>query len=259
MALVTLRKGPKEGAYILLWMALPSVALVAMGYPMFFIYSVLCGSLVSWLLAVLLRSTQSWSVVLQLGTLLCLVVVIAIHGVVPDIGHYWYDFISKYYKDAERTLTLPITAADLKELIRVMAKIATGAQAVILLFVALVNLVLARGWQAILFNPQGLKRELYNIRLGSIAAATLAAIFAATFMRVTLAWDLLPVILALFFAAGISLIHFVATKTKATWGLLLVFYGLLIFLFPYVGTLVIALAIVDAFVDLRGRFNRQMA
>jgi len=253
MVLVTLRKGAFEGFLVLLWAALPSVVFALLGYKVQFVYGVLCGSLVSWLLAIVLCQTRSWVTLLQAGALLGMIAVVAIHGVMPDINGYWYNLLNTYYTDAKTALTLQLTAADLKTIIVILARLATGVQAVILLFIALINILIARWWQSTLYNPGGLSRELQQIRLGISADLMLVAIVVAVFMGFTMAWDLLPLILTLFLVAGLSLFHSLAQKTKAAWAVLLGFYGLLILFFPYIGVLTIVLAVADTFVNFRSR------
>jgi len=255
MVLVTLRKGPFEGFLILLWITLPSIVFALLGYKLQFVYGVLGGSLVSWLLAVVLCQTRSWVSLLQAAALLGMIVVVAIHGVMPDINGYWYNLLTKYYTDAKTEFTLQLTSADLKSLIMILAKLATGIQAVILLFLATFNIIIARWWQATLFNPGGLSKELYNVRLGISADLILVAIVVSVFMGFALAWDLLPLILTLFLVAGLSLFHSLAQRTKAAWAVLLGLYGLLILFFPYIGILTVALAVADTFMNFRGRIG----
>lgn len=168
MLLVTLRKGSFEGFLVLLWITLPSVVFALMGYKLQFVYGVLCGSLVSWMLAVVLRETQSWVSLLQVGALLGMIVVVAVHGVMPDINGYWTHLLTNYYTNAKAHLALQITAADLKSLIVILAKLATGIQAVILLFIAIFNILIARWWQATLYNQGGLSKELYRQKKSAV-------------------------------------------------------------------------------------------
>lgn len=253
MALVTLRKGAFEGFIVLLATTIPSIVMALMGKPLPLFYGVVCGSLVTWMLAIVLRETMSWNVTIQVGALIAIVGVLLAHLIVGDITSYWHTLITAYYSDAEKSLNLAATTKDLQGLINIMSKIATGIQADLLLIVAMVNLGIARWMQAVVFNPGGFAREMYQLRMGLVADLVLVLLLVAALIKVNLAMDLLPILLLVFFVAGLSLVHALAAKTKLMLGLLLIFYALLILFFPYIAAIVVMAAFADSWLNLRQR------
>lgn len=63
VALITLRIGIIQGLFILLWTALPSVALAWMGDSTSLYFRVLAGTGLTWILAIILRATVNWRLV----------------------------------------------------------------------------------------------------------------------------------------------------------------------------------------------------
>jgi len=250
---VTLRKGSKEGFIILLCTTIPSIVMAAFGYSTAIIYGVLFGSVISWILASVLRETRSWSTVIQVGGFIAIMAVLGVHLFFPNITAYWLEIFKKTYIDAENAFALKVTAEQLKTIIQWMAKMATGVQAVALLFMAIFNVLIARWWQSLLYNPGGLANELLNLRLKYAAVLATLAICGFAMAGFDIAWDLLPIVLGLFFIVGLSVIHSLALMSKAMWFILIGYYIFLIFLFPYMGVLTVVMGVLDTFIDFRQR------
>ena len=127
-------------------------------------------------------------------------------------------------------------------------------QVAVLLLGNLFSLLVARWAQALLYHPDGLRQELYNIRLGVVAVAVLGLIVLGSMGGVAAAIDSLPVILLIFVVAGLSLVHaFFAAINQKLW--LVVFYGLLVVLFPYMIGLLVILALLDLVVEFTPSFS----
>lgn len=251
MILVTLRKGAKEGAFVLLWVLLPSVILALRGYPLLWVYNVFGGSLLAYGLALILRYTGSWAIVLQAGVLVGIVAVVGIHIYMPSITDTWIKLANTYLPAAQKTFNIPLTI-DHKWLVR-FASVATGIQALILLFGNLFNIAVARWLQALLYNPQGLHKELYNIRMGNIAIIALIIIALFSMFGNKIALDCLILALAPFMCAGLSLVHCIAAASKSPWLWLIGFYFMLVALFIYFAALLVMMGLIDTWQDFRKR------
>lgn len=254
VALVTLRKGPKEGALVLLWVVLPGVVIASLGYSQLWFYDVIGGSVVTYGLAVILRSS-GWSMVLQCGAVLALIGVFAAHIWTPTLAHDWFSEITLYLNATNQQFNLGIEPNTLQQLAIQLTKIATGMQFGLLLLADLFNLLVARWWQARLYNPEGLKIELCAVRLGFFPVCILVLILLGSFAGMAVAVDSLPVVLLPFILAGLSLLHGLLAITKVSKLWLIGFYGLLVLFFPYLGALLVIAALADCCWDLRRRIE----
>lgn len=253
LSLVTLRKGAKEGFLILLWLVLPSVV-IGLGYKAGFavIETVVVG-LFAWLLAIMLRITASWTRVLELTTVSGLIAVMMVDVYLGDPYQYWLAFSQDRFLQVNSLFAAPADTAALMPLIIILAKYMTGVVVCTNLLTCLVNLSLARWLQARLYNPGGLGKELQQVRLNWIANGVLALIILSVFMKITMAYNLLPVIIFPYFLAGMSLIHFLVNLTKYTWIWLFSLYAVLILFFVQAVGLLMILALADIGMDIRKR------
>jgi hypothetical protein len=256
VALVTLRKGAKEGALVLLWVLLPSVVLAIVSYPQLWLYDIVGGSLVSYGLAVLLHYSNSWARVLQVGALVGIVSVFIVHICVPDITQHWLQTVTNYLSTAQQQFNWNIAPVNLQQIAYRLAKIATGVQVALLLLGDLFNLAIARWCQAHLFNPQALAPELRNVRISYFAVAMLILVLLGCLAGMAAAIDSLPVVVLPFILAALSLIHSCVVSMKITKWWLIGFYGLLVLFLPYLIVLLVLVALIDCWLDIRRRMQQ---
>lgn len=267
MALVTLRKGPKEGAVVLFAVMLPDLVWALMGHPQGLIDNVVYGSLLVYAAAVVLRTWPSWTLVLEISTALGVLGVLIAHLFVTDINAWWMHYFQQVLTEtgtlintagsaqAKQNWVLYKGALEQPGILEFLAKLATGMFIAFNIFGSLLNLVLARLWQASLFNPGGLRKELYQVRLHAVCIVALFLVVVATWLGMNLAWDLLPLLLLPFFSAGISLVHAAAATRIRGWLWLAIFYFSLIMLWPYSGMFLVLLVAFDSLYDIRARFG----
>ncbi len=254
ISLVTLRKGAKESAIVLLWVILPVVVVAGLGNPWIAWYNIVGGSLFGYLLALVLRQTQSWRKVLEVGMLLGLLAVLLVHLWVPHVDVLWETQLGHYAALIKDQLNFTVNTGQLQSFI----KFATGFQVVFLWLGVLINLMLARGLQSMLYNPGQLRPELEAVRLSVWDVLVLLLIVIASLQKLALAQDALPVVLLAFILAGLSVLHAVMRFKEGFFkGWFLVVYGLLIVFFPYMAILLVAIALVDVCLDFRHRLLRK--
>lgn len=250
ISLVTLRKGAKEGAIVLLWIILPVVVIAGLGNPWIALYNIIGGSLFGYLLALILRQTQSWQKVLEAGMLIGLLAVLLVHLVIPDVNALWIKQLDHYALLIKDQFNFTVNT----EQLRLFTKFATGFQVAFLWLGVLINLVLARSLQSMLYNPGQLRPELEVIRLSKWDSLALLVIFIASLQRIGLAQDALPIVVLAFLLAGLSVLHAVARVRNGFFkGWFLVFYCLLIIFFPYVAALLVVVALADTVLNFRYR------
>lgn len=252
LALITLYKGAKEGTWVLLWLALPAIAWGCIGDPTLLIGIVVLRAIVVWWLATVLRRTLSWTLTLQCAALLGMIGVACWHVATADTANWWLAQLTNYWQNIAGPLHLP-EEGQAKELLQFTAQFATGILAVTLLVMDLGLLLLARVWQAALFNPGALGKELLQVRMTSISSLVLLVVGLLACCGSTLALDMLPVTLLPFTLAGLSLIH-AKLKHKLPGSrlpLLIGLYGLLVLFLPYMILLLALLGFVDSWYDFR--------
>src|SRR5262249_104294 len=97
IALVTLIKGAKEGFLVMIWVALPALALFIDGDSSLLIDMIVFRVVVVWLLALLLRYRASWALTLQSVALLSSLIIAILHLHHPNIAGWWEEQLSNYW------------------------------------------------------------------------------------------------------------------------------------------------------------------
>lgn len=260
-ALVTLRKGIFEGAVITLAASVP----VVVGYLMFpateqidLAFSafaiVLLSNILTWFFACVLYRNGQWSLTLEFAILIGIAIVGAVHFFYPTIQGFWGDELTKYFGKTAEMLSPKLSDAEL-DAIQTIKQYATGLVVASILFNALVQLLVARWWQSIAYQPQGLRKELYQIRLGYAAGAILIAALILAYSGNGTALDCLPVIFLSFVTAGLSVVHFYLAPMLRGWLWLTMIYVGLVWLVPWSVFVISFLAFIDIGLDIRKRFN----
>ena len=252
--LVTLRKGAKEGAWILSCTLLPLCVLAFTVGHVAVIYNMLIPILVVWGLALVLRSTHNWASVSLVGVAVSVIGIIVLHGYIADIDAWWQHRMLSYLQQLSAGIN--VDTIQQKQTILHLSRIATGLQAAVLLLVNFLWLLLARFWQAVLYNPGALRVELQAIRMPRwVSAVLLLVLIMVVLIKQPLLIDLLPVLFLPFVLAGLSLFHFIIAVRKIHWLWLFVFYIALLFALPYMGMALVLLALVDSGLNLRQRYR----
>lgn len=262
-AFVTLRKNVVEGFLVLLAASLP-ICLSLIGYSSagystsfsIIILTLLVSNLLTWVLAIILRQYSSWSLILQVTTLLGVIVVVAVHLMFPDVQNWWATQLTDYFvKTLKASGQIDPDQANpdnalVVQVVGFAKQCATGYVVAFIALNAVMQLMLARWWQAVIYNPGGLHEELYQIRMGY----AVSVLFAITIVmsRNALSIDILPVFYLTFGLAGISLAHCLFAKLKFGWFRLALLYIAILL----AGMAPVAwIALFDTWFDFRKRFK----
>lgn len=257
LALVTLRRGPTEGALVLalaslgsallVWLTLDSVVPVQRATLIFW--------LPTWLLAVVLRSTVSLARALHATVLLGGAAVLGLYLVVGPPETWWtgwMDEIGRTFEEAQPGAD-PAAREQLLAAIRAWAPVIPGLLVAGFVLSVLFGLFLGRWWQALLFNPGGFRQEFHELRLGQPLALVTAALFAVALVTGhPLAANLALVLGTIYILQGIAVVHGVVARARLSPVWLVAFYLLLILL---LSQLVMVVGIIDAWVDFRSRIR----
>ncbi len=251
VALVTLRKGLSEGAIILLWSLLPAAAvlyLLAEVLPL----TTLIGAFV---VAAVLRSTVS----LSLGLLMAPVTGLLVGGVLVTVASGYLDMLVQVMQQlvSQFKAGLPADAPEVV-IVSPSKELISGGLVLMHTLCVSVSLVLARWWQATLYNPGGFASEFRALRFNSrlSAAVLLCAGYLMTLGEQYTLWAMAIVMPLLM--SGLGLLHFLFNKThnKRRWVWML--YISLVLVDP-VKFVICLLAVIDSFIDVRRRVNHTAA
>lgn len=249
VGLITLRKGSQAGLGLLLWAALPALGWwITQQNPM-----VLVVLIMTWGMALVLRQTVSWRHALVGGVALAALASMLLPVLLPE----FFQQLLQALKEAYRVLLPELVEQQGDRLEPTLFAFASGSMAALYQLLATLCLMLARHWQAMLFNPGGFRQEFQELRL-SVPYAVLAVLILLFGPRLSLELlAILPAILVPVLIAGFALVHGTVAKRKLGVHWLIAFYGVTIFLGPSTLLLLMAVAIIDSWVNFRGRIGTQ--
>jgi hypothetical protein len=244
IALVILRKGTSSGLKVLFWALLPGIMWLAGGDP-----SALLTLLGVATIAVVLRETVNWSWTLLAGLLIGvvsnLIMVIYLNPALASIGQMI------------EQLAVQSDTSNLSNQLQILQ--ANGFDNVLMGFfgathmtMLLASLVLARWWQASLFNPGGWQTEFHQFRLPFwFVGSLITLVFVVSHLFDLSRWVPMLTIPLLF--AAMSLVHGSIGKLNLGWPILTLFYlTTLFFGVIFVNVLILAAA-TDSLFDFRKR------
>ncbi|PIE24887.1 MAG: hypothetical protein CSA60_02730 [Neptuniibacter caesariensis] len=242
VALITLRKGGSDGAGVLVWALLPAGAWAFSGDPT--PLAVITGA---FLLAIALRETVSWAKVLMLALPIGVLTGIGLETVLDGILSQVIEATEKFLsQSAHQSGEVRLDTEQLRLLM------AGGLGSVHTTFMVL-SLILARYWQSGLYNPGGFRQEFHALKLPQMYSGILLAVLLIIYQLELDFIRWLPLLLLPWIFAGVALVHGSMGKRDLGRFWLVAFYIAIIFMGPYVITLLVFAALLDSFVDFRAR------
>lgn len=257
IALITLRISWQQG---LIYTFLGSAVLAIVVYLLKQDASLgITAGLVGWLpivlFAAILAKTNSWERTLQAILAVTVAGVLLFHLYQPDSVVFWQTAMEKFKPMLEEAYKLSSSEAD--ELIQFMANWMTGIFTAAIAVTVALALLLARHWQAMLYNPGGFSKEFRQLRIGKIPAlAMVFCIVIAILMDSILAIEVLIIAVGIFMLQGVALAHSVVYQLEMKAGWLVALYVLLFVLLTQMFVLLAAFGIIDNFVDFRRKIAK---
>jgi hypothetical protein len=254
MALVTLRKGLYDGFKLVLVGMLTTFVGMKLGLlstfsasPVLLIYPICFGA------AYFLRVTASWNILASMMLLLALLVILIIHWLAPDYILKQYDILVAMLRKIDKGGPVAQFLIDQQGGNRVIwANYTLGIRAFSMTCSVLSSLILARYVQSILYYPGGLRIEMLSFRANVIGLVFLIISALGSYQDNSLAVSCLPLLVAYFTAAGLSLICQVMTPKKGLVMVLLIFVPLIFV--PYIMVPVyVILGSLDSLINFRKR------
>ena len=242
VALVCLRSGIAAGSLILLWTLLPvGVALYFVGDP-----SPVIALFGTFFLAMLLRQTFSWEVVLVASVVLAaagsLIFELGATAILDGFVQFYINYLSQV--DA----SLVIEPDQAKKLL--MSYFALGQA-----FSMVVMLMIARWCQSALYNPGGFGREFHQLRLSPSVSGSIVVGMAVCYMFGEQLGRWLPLLTVPLVFASIGLVHWLIANRGLSKNWVGGFYGSLVLLFQIVYPFLASLALMDSWFDIRNRIK----
>jgi uncharacterized protein YybS (DUF2232 family) len=247
VGLVILRLGVSQGLNIGLWALLPALGWSWLGQDP----TALVVLLQVMLMASVLRTSLSWERALVSGSLLAIVTGLLLPLLYPELINNLVQAGVQLYEQVNAEMAQSF-GDDLEAVIR---QTMNASMSGTYLVTGVGMLMLARSWQAGLYNPGGFRREFHALRLSPVIA-----VFCVVIMVGGSLVGLNPMLLGWagglpLFLAGLGLIHGLVGLKKASVQWLIAFYVALVFLGPSLMMLLLVLAFVDSWLDIRGRLK----
>lgn len=243
VALVALRHGRTEALSVLLWAVLPAIGWFVLGDVMPLL--TLLGITV---LALILRSTGSWeatllaSIGVGIGALLGLSLQTEMLSLLE----------AQFTQAMEQVMNAPefqgqLALPNAEQLHRLLVMFF----AMSVTFMTVTLLMLARSWQAKLYNPGGFREEFHQMRLGWRSSAVLFALFVLADIGPPALQQLALLFMLPLLVTGVALVHGLVGRRKLPVSVLVVFY--LVLMFPVMLQLLVLAALADSWFDFRSK------
>ncbi|WP_114417424.1 hypothetical protein [Marinospirillum perlucidum] len=246
LALVWLRMGRREGLLVLFWACLPGVYfLVTQNNP-----DVLFSLLAAGLFAEILRSTQQWFYVLMAGVIAACLVALGFQWLPEEIRT---EFIRMLVQEGGVIETAELTADQQQEFERIFAQLLNGMITAVQLLLIFISLFLGRWWQAVLYNPGGFQKEFHELRLPLWYVGLTLVILILASLNMNFLLPVVPVVMVPLVLTGLSLAHAVVAIKRYNSFWLGMLYVLLLFALPYLGVLLVLIAMADSLMNFRHR------
>lgn len=258
IGLVTLRLGWLQGLKLtaMAGLALGALTLLTQGS----LLGLLAASL-QWLpvvaLASLLATTASWAYVLQTLFGLAMLGVILFHMGVADPYAFWQNLVSNMTESYR--MQAQLAEVDIEKVLQKVAPYLAAFLGMAQGISMIVVLVLARLWQAQLYNPGGFQEEWRQLRLHTIVGVAFSGlILLAVLYSTPLLISLIIVGLTMFLFQGLALVHgcVALLNLNAKW-LLALYLPLLLMPIP-MGLLLAVFGMVDTMADFRSYLTQRL-
>ena len=232
VALVTLVHGYREGLINLLASTVIIAVFtgIALNQPAIGMELALKFWLPAWFIASIVLTKKSMSLAIVVAAALTCLLVLGFYFF-TDPAAYWYEVINKQLLPMLKEAGMQIQEGpESEKLWLFMSTIMTGSALALFLALQTLSLLLARYWQALLYNPKGFGQEFRQLRFGMVAAyvALVISVFAITTEN-EMALNLFFIAIVLMVFQGLAVIHYLVNKCKLSPSLLIGVYVLMLF------------------------------
>ncbi len=262
LALVGLRMGAQQGLLIAAGSAglvfILSLADSRGGGAGATVFLALC--LLTWLMSQVYRQYASAACMINAVGAIGALSVIAAYLILGEPAVYWLGLLEQYLRPQLLQTQFFQSEAELNDWLNNFSRVMTGGITGLVCLWVIVSLLLARWWQAILFNPGGFQKEFHGLRLGRLTAWTMLTLLAMSLVgEFSLTLDLATVVWLLFLFQGLAVVHHLVLQLGANAGWLIAIYFLLAIKPHYVTPVLSGLGLIDTWFDFRLRIRGRHA
>lgn len=255
IALVTLRVGVNDGFKTLLAAAVVHFTVsgfLAGGYAPGLVV-LLEFMLPVWLLALVLRQTNSMGLTLQLAALMAGLGLLFAHLMLGDLPAWWMSLFNQVFRPVLEEAGVAYSAEMIEQMASVLSML-LAMFAVVLWF----GIVLTARWmQSVLYYPGQFQADFHQLRLPkSVAVATVVVAITSMFLNDAsggLLGDLFGLLSVVLMFQGLAIAHHAVLKKDLSSGWLIALYFLL-FVFPQTVLVLAIVGLADTFSDFRSRW-----
>lgn len=246
--LVLLRRGFSDALGIVAWAALPALVWWYFGEPRTFM--VLLGSLG---LAAVLRATESWPRVVLASVAAGLIYAVILGSVFSELIEVMAGELQKLLPHVLGDFYRQLSAEEQARLAGLVAPVLNGLIASLLQIATVLCVILARYWQASLYNPGGFGREFRALRLPRAAMLVLLVLMIVGPNFGPQMAMLTPLCSVPLLFAGLAALHGLVAKQGLSRFWLVGAYVTLLMFMQLIYPLLVLFAVVDSLIDFRGR------
>ena len=200
----------------------------------------------TFLMALLLRQTLSWEMVLVASVILAglgtLIFELTAAGILDKFVELYVDYLAQVD---------PSFVIEPREAESILLGFFALGQA----YAMLVMLIIARWCQSALYNPGGFREEFHQLRLSPVVSGgiVLAMLLCYAFREYLGQW--LPLLTVPLIVAALGLVHWIFASRKMSKNWVAVLYASLLMLFQLVYPFLASLALMDSWFNVRNRLQ----
>ena len=255
VALGTLRKGEREGFFVLAWGVLPLLARAFVDRSYLFFAAAVIAFVLVWGMAAMLRHYSSWSVLLELSALLGVCAVLVTLVFRESVVIWWVAYISDYMQLIVKGGYLNADEVLPRSQVLWIAQVASGIEVLVLLLAAGLKLAVVRWWEGRVFPTVTFRKELLQTRFNLWALLLFFLLLLAAFvLKAVVFVDALIPLAGLYIVSGLCMLHYWMQGYKYARSALFGFYIVLVIV-PYALVLALALGLIDSVFNLRVRIR----
>ena len=270
VALVTLRKGLKDGMLVLavsglilglmLWLIGAISSIDSAMVKIYMLAMILVWWLPAGMTAAILRYTRSPGFTLLALGLLCGAAMTVSYLVIGDMSGWWREMLPAMLQPMYEATNFGLTKEELGQLIDGMSNVMTGFMFATIIYLTMINLFIARWLQSILFNPGGFRDEFHALKLDRRLAIILLIISAVSALTsgnlANYSLNLLILVMTLYSLQGLAIVYAVIAATGAHTGWLIALYIMMFFALPYAMLVLSITGFSDNWLDIRARVKK---
>jgi len=253
-ALITLRKSSNTGLQIIFGSMLVTLVLVVPAgiSPYLVLVFVLGIWLPVWLCASVLRLTESQGKLLVTAAVFGLAYIVLTHLLLGDVTAWWRQWLDIWVKQVADSGK----QGNLQELLVSAAPLMNAMTAGVLFVSLVITILLARWWQAHLYNRGGFRKEFHALELPRalvfVVVADLVLLLTGGTQKGSVAMDIMLLLMFVYLFQGIASVHRVVARKKMSRGWLTGMY-LFMFLLPQTVLFMACVGMVDSWLVRRPR------